>query len=106
MMARTQISLEAEMQRRARQRASELGISLAEYLRRLVARDLMRPKIASEVDRIFDLGAWRDQDFSIVDRTSFAVMRRLGIERVASLDEDFAVFRFGPRRRQSFGVVR
>jgi len=50
--------------------------------------------------------SWRDQDFSIVDRTSFAVMRRLGIDRVASLDAHFAVFRFGPRRRQSFQVLR
>jgi len=46
------------------------------------------------------------QDFSIVDRTSFAVMRRLGIERVASLDDRFAVFRFGPKRRQAFTIVR
>ncbi len=56
MMARTQITLESEMQRRARHRASELGVSLAEYLRRLVARDLIRPKAAIQVDRIFDLG--------------------------------------------------
>ena len=46
------------------------------------------------------------QEFSIVDRTSFAVMRRLGIERVASLDDHFAVFRFGPKRRQAFTIVR
>jgi len=50
--------------------------------------------------------SWHDQDFSIVDRTSFAVMCRLGVERAASLDDDFAVFRFGPRRRQSFMIVR
>ena len=50
--------------------------------------------------------SWRDQDFSIVDRTSFAVMRRLGIDNVASLDDHFSVFRFGPRRRQSLNVVR
>jgi len=46
------------------------------------------------------------QNLSIVDRTSIAVMRRLGIERVASLDDDFAFFRFGPKRRQAFIVVR
>jgi predicted nucleic acid-binding protein len=50
--------------------------------------------------------SWSDQDFSIVDRTSFAVMNRLGIDRAASLDDHFAVFRFGPRRRQSFTIVR
>jgi uncharacterized protein len=61
----------------------------------------------ADLETAWEIGvSWRDQDFSIVDRTSFAVMRRLGIERVASLDEDFAVFRFGPRRRQSFFVIR
>lgn len=49
---------------------------------------------------------FRDQDFSIVDRTSFAVMQRLGLRRVASFDDDFAVFRFGRGRRQAFDVVR
>ena len=50
--------------------------------------------------------AFADQDFSIVDRTSFAVMQRLGVVRAASLDDDFAVYRFGRDRRQAFEVVR
>jgi len=50
--------------------------------------------------------SYRDQDFSIVDRTSFAVMRRLGIECAASLDDDFAIFRFGPNRRRAFTILR
>jgi hypothetical protein len=33
-------------------------------------------------------------------------MRRLGIERAASLDDHFAVFRFGPERRRAFTVIR
>jgi predicted nucleic acid-binding protein len=55
--------------------------------------------------------AWRigedfpDQDFSIVDRTSFAVMERLGVHRAASLDSDFAIYRFGARRDRSFTIV-
>ena len=56
MMSRTQVTLENEMQRRARQRANDLGVSLAEYFRRLVARDLARPEKPAKVDRIFDLG--------------------------------------------------
>jgi predicted nucleic acid-binding protein len=50
--------------------------------------------------------AFPHQDFSVVDRTSFAVMQRLGLRRVASFDEDFAVFRFGRARRQAFEIVR
>lgn len=62
---------------------------------------------AADLESAWEIGsAWRDQDFSIVDRTSFAVMRRLGIERVASLDADFAIFRFGPDRKRSFTVIR
>jgi len=41
-----------------------------------------------------------------VDRTSFAVMERLGVHRAASFDDDFAVYRFGPRRSKAFEVVR
>jgi predicted nucleic acid-binding protein len=56
--------------------------------------------------------AWRigedfpDQEFSIVDRTSFAVMQRLGVYRAATFDNDFAVFRFGPNRQRAFESVR
>ncbi len=49
---------------------------------------------------------YRDQGFSMADRTSFAVMERLGITRAASFNSHFAVYRFGPRRNRVFQVIR
>ena len=57
MMVRIHITLESELQVQARRRASELGVSLAEYVRRLVARDLARPEKKTDVSCIFDLGS-------------------------------------------------
>jgi predicted nucleic acid-binding protein len=47
-----------------------------------------------------------DQKFSIVDRTSFAVMERLRLNRVASFDDDFAIYRYGRNRDRAFEVLR
>ena len=68
---------------------------------------VIEPVIAADLEAAWQIGtAFREQDFSIVDRTSFAVMRRLGIERAASFDDDFAIFRFGPNRRHAFSILR
>ncbi len=56
MMSRTQITLHPEMQKRARKRAAELGISLAQYVRTLVARDLKSPERRADSSAVFDLG--------------------------------------------------
>jgi hypothetical protein len=56
MMARTQISLETEQLRRAREKAAALGMSLAEYVRRLVAADLAEVRPGGRIEDLFDLG--------------------------------------------------
>jgi hypothetical protein len=55
MMVRTQIMLDAEEHRRAKTRASELGISLAEYVRRLVGTDLATPSSESDPSEIIGM---------------------------------------------------
>jgi hypothetical protein len=57
MTSRTQITLEPELQRHARQRAAALGISFAEYVRRLIANDLGEKPRRVDVSVIFGLGA-------------------------------------------------
>lgn len=65
MMVRTQITLEAELQKRARRRASDTGVSLAEYVRRLVARELGRPEPKADPAFIFDLGSSAGSDVAV-----------------------------------------
>lgn len=55
MNARTQITLDAETQRRAQAKAAELRISFAEYVRRLVAEDLGAKTTKADISVIFDL---------------------------------------------------
>jgi len=57
MNARTQITMDPETQRRAQAKAAELGISFAEYIRRLVSADLGGPKRKVDMSIFFDLGA-------------------------------------------------
>jgi hypothetical protein len=64
MMSRTQIALETETERRARQRADDLGVSLAEYLQGLVARDLASSQSPVDVACIFDLGSSGGSDIA------------------------------------------
>ena len=64
MMSRTQIMLETEVHRRARRRASDMGVSLAEYVRRLVARDVAAAAPKADVTSVFDLGSSSGSDIS------------------------------------------
>jgi hypothetical protein len=55
MNARTQVTIDPELQRRAHARAAELGISFAEYIRRLLARDLGEPRPKVDISVMFNL---------------------------------------------------
>jgi hypothetical protein len=55
MNARTQITMDPELQKRAQRKAAELGISFAEYVRRLVSEDLGAPQRKADISEIFDL---------------------------------------------------
>jgi hypothetical protein len=55
MNARTQITMDPELQRRAQAKAAELGISFAEYIRRLVAGDLGEPRPKADISSLFGL---------------------------------------------------
>ena len=61
-MTRTQLSFERETLQRARDRANELGISLAEYVRRLVTKDLGGGSRAVDPDAVFNLGSSAGSD--------------------------------------------
>ena len=62
MAARTQISLEPELQQLARQKAAQLGVSFAQYVRTLVARDLGRRRRRADPSMVFNLGTSRGSD--------------------------------------------
>jgi hypothetical protein len=55
MVVCTQVTLDADAHRRAKRRASELGISFAEYVRRVVDQDLGEPAPQADPAQIFGL---------------------------------------------------
>jgi hypothetical protein len=55
-MVRTQLSFDREVLQRAKRRAADLGVSLAEYVRMLIARDLGGGPTRADPSSVFDLG--------------------------------------------------
>ena len=77
--------------------------TLIERIRRGIAR--VEPVGLSDLEVAIGICKnFPDQDFSVVDRTSWAVMERLGIHEAIAFDVDFFIYRFGPGRRQAFTV--
>jgi predicted nucleic acid-binding protein len=85
-----------------------LGRSAAERFWEAVRQgaSALEPVGVADLEVAWSIGeAFPDQDFSVVVRTSFAVMQRLGISHVATLDSDFAVYRYGAGRNRAFTIV-
>lgn len=51
------------------------------------------------------LATWADQTFSYADASSFVLAERDGIETMASFDDHFRVYRYGPNRTRAFHVI-
>lgn len=79
--------------------AEELIASIRRGVARIEITGVADLEVAATIATTF-----ADQDFSLSDRTSWAVMERLGIHDAISLDRDFRVYRFGPGRRRRFNV--
>ena len=87
--------------------ANHLGAEVAETLVNALRAGRARVEVAGVADleiaaQIHD--AFADQEFSIVDRTSWSIMQRLGVHEAISFDRDYLIYRFGRDRRQAFTV--
>jgi predicted nucleic acid-binding protein len=88
---------------------SRFGRDIAETFWDHIRRSTVHIETVTSVDLevAWSIGAsFPDQSFSLIDRTSFAVMERMGIVKAASFDDDFAVFRYGRARDKAFEIVR
>lgn len=63
MTSRMQITMDADLRRRAIKQAEKLGVSFAEYVRRAIAKDLGPKPKRVPISAIFDLGR-TDSDIS------------------------------------------
>lgn len=87
--------------------ASRLGPDVAEQLVNGIRAGIARVEntLLSDLEAAAATrAASSHQDFSIVDRTSWAVMIRLGVHEALAFDRDYAIFRFGRGRSKAFTV--
>ncbi len=87
--------------------ASRMGSDVAESLINGIRAGIARVEntLLSDLEVAASTGStFADQGFSIVDRTSWSVMVRLGVHDAIAFDRDYSIFRFGRDRTQAFTV--
>ena len=87
--------------------SSRLGSDVAEALVNRIRMGIARiePVTLADLEVAAQIHeAFSDQRFSIVDRTSWSVMQRLGVYGAIAFDRDFSIYRFGTNRREAFTV--
>ena len=67
---RTQIALEPEQHAQVKQKAAALGITMAEYIRRLVDRDLGHATTGADVSAIIGIGRSGGSDIAAEGTTA------------------------------------
>lgn len=66
----------------------------------------IEPIVRADLDAASEIEArFPDESFSFVDRTSFALMERMGITRAATFNPDFAAYRPRRGRMRSFQIL-
>ena len=73
-------------------------VCVASRLKMVTAADIEVPWTIAEI--------FSGREFSLVDRTSFAMTQRLGIATAAGFDDDFAIYRYGRACDRAFEVLR
>jgi predicted nucleic acid-binding protein len=89
--------------------SSRLGLAVADRFLEEIINGAAAVEVVGMRDIERALGVRRrfsDQAFSLVDCTSFVVMERMRLRRVAAFDNDFAIYRYGHDGRQAFEIVR
>jgi len=83
-----------------REEALQFWDGLTSGMVEIVDLDLLIRKKAREI-----IEDYSDQDFSLVDATSFALMEQGGIERAFTFDSHFQIYRFGEEDKDYFKVI-
>jgi uncharacterized protein len=66
----------------------------------------IEPVIAADLEAAWEIKKnFPKESFSFVDRTSFALMERIGITQAASFNPDFAVYRAGSSRKRPLQIL-